>query len=208
MKDNRRFVNVDDVARLVYGICFYKSEPMYVCSTSGMRLWLVTLPQIIGQELRADLMQKPAVDDKHLDLSSPELGYMNLPEDGAVYIVRAPKRQIHPLINKDLVGWTGPFGGFQAIGQHLFLSQQFKDMLTKTYPSFNKVFSVAKKPGFMGQAFDKDFCLGIGDPDLTLYMQSKPAGVYQPQHDAFRLEEAYDNSFVKFKLSQLSVPFI
>lgn len=134
----------DLINRIGSTIIRYGGKPG-MCIVHGKNNLVLEHP-VTGMTVAADI--KP--NDPLLDISCPELGYMNLTSGGretknlACYVERLPYRQYHQGIRSDQLSFTmidPQDGHIPGYPQNLWInSQGFYDMLIDNYPSLDEAF--------------------------------------------------------------------
>lgn len=142
-------------ARLHGTICRYKGVPYKV---------LLDFPTIFLRDLVTGVdVEKIKFDDPEFDISSPELGYMNLvlplkaPKNYVRYIERLPIKRWrqgicvnHLMFSKIDGNEISHIPGWPV---EMWMSTQgFKDMLQDNYPKLDKAFSILEEGEYIDQS--------------------------------------------------------
>lgn len=156
-----KYTGQDIRARLENTIIRYNGKP-YICGCEGE---IIVLYDVISKAI----MHRKEPDDPGLDVSSIDLGYMNLeiPRKCAVYLRRNPLRQYRQgvdLRNLEYEVLTLPKHRF-GISYEYMNCQGFLDSYEGKFPSFKKATAMLLVEGWFSAALSKDVAI-LRDGDV------------------------------------------
>ena len=176
-----KYLPNDVNARLDGGICFYDGRP-YVIYTHGLNGTTGNLRPLHGS--RRDFLVH--LNDEKLDISSPELGYINS-GDNAFYIMRSPDRRYkQTLSSTSMVGLKidGRVLSGDSVADVIF-SESGERMFLNIYPTLKEALTFleeAKSKKTRSVAFHRDVALAKDSFGITrVYFKGKEVGRIKPK---------------------------
>jgi hypothetical protein len=149
----------DFEARLNGGVAFYGTQPVII-STLGERITISNFPS--GEPIK-----EISKDDENLDISSPQLGYVNMNRN-CYFVYRRPARRYKQTLTHQSIDYFDPSADRREFTpgpdiRELFYSKNFASMLTDKYPPLDGVFAAfnSKTSKIKSRAISRDVALAI-----------------------------------------------
>ena len=169
----------DFEARLNGGVVLWKGIPHRV--------------QVDGHQINLnDLVTGRAVErnieplDDNLDISSPELGYIN-GEGAAFYLMRIPLRKYRQTLEanaiKELILRQQGLGDTGGRGSELLYTKYFRDAFVKPYPTFEEAVRLLEDESMISVALNKNAAITRDDLGIIkVWMKTgeQPVGWVEP----------------------------
>jgi hypothetical protein len=203
------FAREEDVQQKLDGtLVRYKGEPCWCTYEGGFIVRLYTFEAYKGKGsngFTVDCM------DEALDYSAPALGYINEKKEGAVYLIRYPRKQFNGGLKPSQVNaWS--LLAERDIGRREvnLVSEAVECMFKNKYPKFDEVVEevLDSKGDMYSKAFHRKLAVkGLADVEfstgkpklfkkLRLYHTDKMIGSWEPDAKAFRINPKFkDNDF-------------
>lgn len=186
-------------ARLENTIIRYNGKP-YLCGCEGET---IVLYDIISKAV----MHKKNPDDPGLDVSSIDLGYVNIlvPRECAVYLIRNPVRQYRQGVDLRALEYdalTPPKYRFGV--DHGYMNcQGFLDSYEGKFPSFKKAIKNLEE-GALSVALSKDVAI-LKDADgvLKVYFKQQEVGWIRPGTNKVLLPKTETSWITLFNLNMI-----
>lgn len=190
---DNRYDSAEDVnMRLNHSVVKYEDKFFYV-SCDGMNIILTHL-------VTNTPIHRISANSAKLDVSSPELGYVNLRVPA--FISRMPvRRQKQGCAVENLSFRQHGRSVVDVVNAATFRSQEFLDMLEGKYPKFAQCLTSPNK----SYAFHRDFLVEKFKERTDIYFKEKRIATKTPKEQRFALEEDFDNTIMRMKLEAFGV---
>jgi hypothetical protein len=159
-------------ARLGDTVIRYDGRPYY-CTVDGEQ---IVLHDLISRQI----IHRKTPDDPGLDVSSLDLGYVNLevPHRAAVYLERLPSRRYRQGVDFNNLRYTPLVNAGRRFGvesSHMWC-QGFVDSHMGVFPSFKKSVSLLTDGKAHSVAMSKQVALKREDGSFKVYIQTEEVG--------------------------------
>lgn len=204
------FATEDDVRQKLDGtLVRYKGQPCWCTYEGGFNVRLFTFADYKGRG-HANGFSVDCMDDD-LDYSAPGLGYINEKKEGAVYLIRYPRKQFAGGLKPSQVNaWS--LLAERDIGRREvnLVSDAIEKMFKNEYPPCREVVEecLHSKGDMFSKAFHRKLAVkGLADVEfkngrpslfkkVRLYHTDKKIGDWMPEEKAFKVNPKYkDNDF-------------
>lgn len=188
-----KYLPQDLNARLHGGIAFYGKKPVYVEIVDN---------QIRLFSLRGDYIGVINEDDELFDISSPDLGYVNInqkignkPDNTAIYVERIPNRRYKQTLTLPSLNATYSYIRGENRNAHFNLElvwrdKCFEDMLIGKYPTLEEALLRLNKtsPRTISVAINRDICLYKNSyGQMKVYFKGDEVGFVRPGENIVRI---------------------
>jgi hypothetical protein len=157
------------------GVAFYGGKPVLISAGGG----LIAISDFPNGENPKNILAA----DPDLDLASPVLGYVNMPEY-CLYVYRKPERKYKQTLTYGSIGWFDPsnMGVSLALRQNnIFYTKHFKDMLENIYPNLNAVLKALGNGKIKSRAISRNVALGVDSFGIIrVYYKMTEVGYISP----------------------------
>jgi hypothetical protein len=205
MKDKSFFANSHDLRQKLNGtVVQYKGEPVYIeCDGQNDELYCT----YIGRDDKNDDRHfKVDPDDRHLDISSPPLGFANF-EQTCLYIGRIPSRRSVQGLSEISLSYLN-LNGMEVTSRprSFFASKRLYNCIKGIYTPYEKIIKRCLNTGDdieYSQAFARQFALqkAPNTQSIFLFHRTQQIGEYDRKEGRFLLIPTYNNS-VTYSLLQ------
>lgn len=188
------YLTPEDVSmRLHSSIIRYKKQ-FYYTHAHGMKLKLFNL-HTSNQDHTVD------ANSPDLDVSSPELGFINWDSGYLWFVYRIPYRKQKQGISHDNLGAISiQEHRTKSVSSDTFMSKAFLDMLEGNYPTYSEVLASKKS-----RAFCRNYALHFDKEEIKLLFNEAEIGLYEKDKGSFALSDTYNNSVTVMRLASLGV---
>jgi len=168
----RQKYKAEDIkGRLHNTIIRYKEHP-YVCNVEGT---IIGLHDISSGNLVAQVES----DDEALDISSINIGYVNIfsPDHKfSVYLKREPLRQYKQGIVLELLTQKILKAGGGAVSKSVLMSRGFVDAVLGRFPTYSEALKMVTKDGWHSVALSRDIAVKREAELLKVYIKDTEVG--------------------------------
>lgn len=169
----------DFEARLNGGVAFYDGKPVLI-NAAGGTIAICTFPE--GQQIK-----RIEPDDPSLDISSPQLGYINT-QRNCYYIYRKPARRYKQTLTHQAIDYYDPVNTDSVKNTPISLNDQFystnfKKMLENEYPPLDGVLKAlnSETSKIKSRAISRDVALAIDSFGIVrVYYKMEEVGYINP----------------------------
>lgn len=162
----------DDIkGRLHNTVIRYKDHP-YMCNTEGTVIGLHDISS-------GNLVFQVDSDDEELDISSINIGYVNVFSPDyklCVYLKREPLRQFKQGLVIELLTQKVLRNGVPAIGKSVLMSRGFVDAVLGRFPSYEEALKMLIKEGWHSVALSRDIAIKRENELLKVYIKDTEVG--------------------------------
>lgn len=187
MDVGRRFFNEEIANRTKNAYIWYNGRIKYVGNLRGYQADLFD-PGADDKFLTVNIQTDPLVD-----LTSPELGFLNQKVGHCVYVIRKPARQWHYLfeMNCQYITLTGQTAGCP---RGMFYTPEFADMIHGEYPTYRKVMKEISGRAFeASRAFHRYFAVMSRNKELTLFYRDEAIADWNKQDKLWILKPQFES---------------
>lgn len=168
----QKYKGKDIIDRLHHTVIRYKSHP-YLCTVDSSGI--INLHDLTN----GNLCHKVDAEDEELDISSINLGWVNIADPDfrlAVYLKREPQRRYKQGIQFEVLTQRVLRDGISTVRADKLSCRGFVDAVLGVYPSFTQGMEYITKNGWHSVALSRDVAIKLEADLLKVYLKDDEVG--------------------------------